>query len=108
MLLRQAFSNLIENAIRHTPSQTTITAAIKVTGNSIHIEITDNGPGIPGEAMLRVFDRFVRLDTSRTHDGNGLGLSMVKAIIQLHAGTITLRDNKPGLRCIISLPIKTQ
>lgn len=108
VLLRQTFSNLIENAIRHTPSQTTITAAIKVTGNSIHIEITDNGPGIPGEAMLRVFDRFVRLDTSRTHDGNGLGLSMVKAIIQLHAGTIILCDNKPGLRCIISLPIKTQ
>ncbi|NHN82841.1 HAMP domain-containing protein [Acetobacter lovaniensis] len=107
VLLRQAFSNLIENAIRHTPSQTTITVAIKVMGNNIHIEITDNGPGIPDEAMLRVFDRFVRLDTSRTHDGNGLGLSMVKAIIQLHAGTITLCDHKPGLRCMISLPIKT-
>jgi hypothetical protein len=67
-------SNLIENAIQHTPSQTTMTAAIKVMDNNIHIEITDNGPGIPDEAMLRVFDRFVRLDTSRTHDGNELGL----------------------------------
>ncbi|GBQ63917.1 sensor histidine kinase [Komagataeibacter swingsii] len=104
VLLRQAFSNLIENAIRHTPGQTTITASIKSSGNSIHIEIADNGPGIPAEAMQRVFDRFVRLDTSRTHEGNGLGLSMVKAIVRLHAGTIALYDNSPGLRCVIQLP----
>lgn len=108
ILLRQAFSNLIENAIRHTPGQTTVTVTIKSSGNSIHIEITDDGPGIPAEDMSRVFDRFVRLDTSRTHDGNGLGLSMVKAIVQLHAGTIVLYDNNPGLRCVIKLPIKTE
>ena len=108
VLLRQAFSNLIENAICHTPSQTTITATIKSLNNTIHIEIADNGPGIPTAARLRVFDRFVRLDSSRTHNGNGLGLSMVKAIIRLHAGTIILYDNNPGLRCVIELPIKIQ
>ncbi|SAY48158.1 Sensor kinase CusS [Komagataeibacter rhaeticus] len=104
VLLRQAFSNLIENAIRHTPRHTTITARVTASGTGIHIEIADNGPGIPAGAMLRVFDRFVRLDTSRTHDGNGLGLSMVKAIVRLHAGTIVLSDNSPGLKCVIHLP----
>ncbi|MDT8871976.1 HAMP domain-containing sensor histidine kinase [Komagataeibacter rhaeticus] len=104
VLLRQAFSNLIENAIRHTPRHTTITARVRASGTGIHIEIADNGPGIPAGAMLRVFDRFVRLDTSRTHDGNGLGLSMVKAIVRLHAGTIVLSDNSPGLKCVIHLP----
>lgn len=106
VLLRQVFSNLIENAIRHTPTRTTITAGIKLLDNKIHIEIADNGPGIPADARLRVFDRFVRLDTSRTHDGNGLGLSMVKAIVQLHAGSIVLHDNKPGLRCVLTFPLK--
>ncbi|WP_010517735.1 sensor histidine kinase [Komagataeibacter oboediens] len=108
VLLRQAFSNLIENAIRHTPGQTTVSATLTSSDNSIHVEIADNGPGIPAEAMLRVFDRFFRLDTSRTHDGNGLGLSMVKAIVRLHAGSIILYDNNPGLRCVIKLPIKIQ
>ncbi|WP_369523331.1 sensor histidine kinase [Komagataeibacter swingsii] len=77
---------------------------VKSSGNNIYIEIADNGPGIPAEAMQRVFDRFVRLDTSRTHEGNGLGLSMVKAIVRLHAGAIALYDNSPGLRCVIQLP----
>ncbi len=105
VLLRQAFSNLIENAMRHTPEKTMITASIQTLDNKICVEIADNGPGIPLGAMHHVFDRFVRLDTSRTHDGNGLGLSMVKAIIQLHKGTITLSDNNPGLRCIVMLPV---
>ena len=106
VLLRQAFSNLIENAVRHTPDQTTITATIMLSDKTITIEIADNGPGIPDEAMLRVFDRFVRLDTSRTHDGNGLGLTMVKAVVQLHRGTIVLSHNNPGVRCIVKLPIE--
>lgn len=108
VLMRQAFSNLIENAMRHTPGQTVITASIRLLANRICVEIADNGPGIPMESMHHVFDRFVRLDTSRTHDGNGLGLSMVKAIIQLHKGTISLSDNSPGVRCIIELPIEAQ
>ncbi|NVN38936.1 sensor histidine kinase, partial [Komagataeibacter swingsii] len=87
---------------------TTVSATLTSSDNSIHVEIADNGPGIPAEAMLRVFDRFFRLDTSRTHDGNGLGLSMVKAIVRLHAGSIILYDNNPGLRCVIKLPIKIQ
>ncbi|MGV4876798.1 sensor histidine kinase [Acetobacter indonesiensis] len=53
----------------------------------------------------RVFERFVRLDQSRNQQGNGLGLSLVQAIVRLHGGTIVLSDNAPGLKCTLSLPI---
>lgn len=63
--------------------------------------VSDNGPGIPAEEHERVFEKMVRLDTSRTVPGTGLGLSMVRAIVHLHGGSIRLADNKPGLRCEI-------
>jgi signal transduction histidine kinase len=60
---------------------------------------------VPADARERVFDRFYRLDASRTTAGNGLGLSLARAVIRLHGGTIRLEDNAPGLRAIITLPL---
>jgi len=104
VLLVQVLSNLIENAINHTPSGTVIALSADQEGNRIRLVVADTGPGIPATERERVFEKMVRLDTSRTVPGTGLGLSMVRAIVRLHGGTIQLKDNRPGLRCEISFP----
>ena len=67
-------------------------------------EVSDDGPGIPPQERERVFRRFYRLEHSRTTPGNGLGLSLVAAIAELHHATIDLLDNKPGLIVLIRFP----
>ncbi|HMS44733.1 MAG TPA: ATP-binding protein, partial [Alphaproteobacteria bacterium] len=69
------------------------------------LTIADNGPGIPEHERERVFEPFVRLDDSRTTSGSGLGLSLVAAVVKLHDAKIILKDNNPGLRVDILLPI---
>jgi signal transduction histidine kinase len=63
--------------------------------------VADDGPGIPEADREAVFDRFVRLERSRTTPGNGLGLSLVRAIARRHGGTVILEDNNPGLRACL-------
>jgi signal transduction histidine kinase len=102
-LLAQAVANLIDNAIKYTPQGG---VALSVAGNSqgARLEVADSGPGIPADRRDTVFDRFVRLEGSRSTPGNGLGLSLVRAVATLHGGTVTLADNAPGLRAILTLP----
>lgn len=100
-LLAQMISNLVENALRHTASGSTVTLAMQRTNAGFRIEIADNGPGIPEAERGKVFDRFYRLDRSRSTAGSGLGLAMVKAIAGLHGLTIELTDRKPGLGVVI-------
>lgn len=104
ILLTQTLSNLIENAINHCPSGTVISLSAHMENNRVIMAVSDNGSGIPTEEHERVFEKMVRLDTSRTVPGTGLGLSMVRAIVHLHGGSIRLVDNKPGLRCEIVFP----
>jgi signal transduction histidine kinase len=96
-LLVQMFSNLVENAIRHASEG----ARIEVHGAQIQgcleVSVSDNGPGIPPIFRDRVMTRFYRLEASRGTEGDGLGLSMVAAIAQLHGATVALGDNGPGL-----------
>jgi signal transduction histidine kinase len=101
-LLTQMFSNLIENAIRHTPSGTRILIRLAVSGNTVAASVEDNGPGIPLGEYDKVFRRFYRLTSSRSTPGYGLGLALVTAIANLHNAKIELGDNHPGLRCLIS------
>jgi signal transduction histidine kinase len=101
-LLTQMFSNLIENAIRHTPSGTRILIRLSVSGNTVAASVEDNGPGIPLGEYDKVFRRFYRLTSSRSTPGYGLGLALVAAIANLHNAKIELSDNHPGLRCVIS------
>ena len=103
-LLFQALANLIENAIKYTPENGQIQATLDQKGEDVVIVIADNGPGIPGNEGEKVFRRFYRLDRSRSTAGNGLGLSMVSAVISMHNGTITLLDNRPGLKVVIRIP----
>ncbi len=106
-LLEQMFVNIFENAILYSPpgGDISVMAGLNPAGEA-DIEIADRGPGIPAHEHQRVLQRFVRLDSSRHHPGTGLGLALVKAIVDLHDATISLADNGPGLRVVIRIPIK--
>ena len=106
-LIAQAITNLLDNAVKYTPSGAHITLTAEQRGENIHVSVSDNGHGIPPDKRDDVLKRFVRLDSARSTPGNGLGLSLVSAIVALHNGSLQLHDNKPGLRIEITLPSET-
>ena len=97
-LLTQAFANLIENAIRHCPSGTVITCRVRAEANRVTASVSDTGPGIPAGERDLVLRRLYRLEKSRTTEGTGLGLSLVKAVADLHGAELALAEAMPGLR----------
>ncbi|MGB3247287.1 MAG: HAMP domain-containing sensor histidine kinase [Sulfitobacter sp.] len=101
-LLGQMLSNLVENALRHTPPQSEITVALVLDAGHAVLSVADNGPGIPKAERTKVLQRLYRLDRSRNTPGNGLGLSLVAAVADLHDATLVLADNAPGLRIEVS------
>lgn len=103
-LLRQMCTNLIANAIRHTPKGTRIVLASGREQNRPFLLVADNGPGIPEGEREKVFKRFYRLEKSRTTEGTGLGLSLVKAVADLHGARIVLTDRSPGLTVRVVFP----
>ena len=103
-LLIQMFVNLVENAIRHCPEGTKIELSLHDENQYAVASVADNGPGIPAEERDKVFRRLYRLDKSRTTSGSGLGLSLVRAIADLHGGNVAMRDNNPGLCAEVRLP----
>ena len=106
-LIAQGITNLLDNAVKYTPSGGHITLTAVQRGENIHVSVGDNGHGIPPDKRDDVLKRFVRLDSARSTPGNGLGLSLVSAIVALHNGSLQLHDNKPGLRIEITLPSET-
>jgi signal transduction histidine kinase len=100
-LITQMCANLIENAIEHTPEGSTISVRLAPTSPHVLVVVADDGPGIPPAMRDRVCKRFVRLESSRTTAGSGLGLSLVAAIAHLHGIDLDLGDNQPGLRVIL-------
>ena len=107
LFLRQALVNLLHNAIKFSPLGGTITLAIHAKDTSVAVEISDSGPGIPAEHASRVFDRFYRVDRSRSRDegGTGLGLSIARWAIEVNGGTIGLnKSNSSGSTFEILLP----
>lgn len=107
-LLSQAMANLIDNAMKYSVQKKGEQASIQISlqrdKKGAVISVSDNGPGIPQDKRGHVMKRFTRLEKSRTRPGNGLGLSLVKAVVQLHKGTIVLGDNQPGLVVTMSFP----
>ena len=101
-LLTQMAFNLLDNAIMHTPVNTQIKVSLRSSGTQTEFIVADNGPGIAEAYRLKVFQRFYRLEQSRTTPGNGLGLSIVAAVVDLHSGTIALADNNPGLKIVLN------
>jgi signal transduction histidine kinase len=97
-LLTQMLVNLFENALRHAGPDTRIVVASGRNGvGGPWLSVRDNGPGVPASERQRVFDRFYRLERSRTTPGSGLGLAMAAAAARLHGAEIELRDADPGL-----------
>ncbi|MFI3196941.1 MAG: HAMP domain-containing sensor histidine kinase [Methylococcaceae bacterium] len=103
-LLMQLVFNLLDNAILHTPKNTRITISLQSSSTHTQLMVADNGSGIDEAYHQKVFQRFYRLEQSRSTPGNGLGLNIVAAIADLHDGTLTLSDNKPGLKIILRFP----
>ncbi|QKC94085.1 sensor histidine kinase [Mesorhizobium sp. NZP2298] len=104
-LLTQMFANLVENALRHCPPGTTIRLSVARQGERVLASVADNGPGIPPDERERVFQRLYRLDHSRSTPGSGLGLSLVRAIADLHGASIALDDCRPGLAVMVGFPL---
>ncbi len=103
-LLAQAIGNLLDNAIKYTPEGGTVELAVEPSNAAVTIRVTDSGPGVPESERTRVLGRFVRLDAARNTPGNGLGLSLVKAVAALHDAELSLADAAPGLQ--VSLRFK--
>jgi len=103
-LLAQALTNLLDNAIKYTRPGGRVTLSVRGDDDDFSIAVGDDGPGIPEHERERVFQRFVRLENERNSPGNGLGLSLVRAVAHLHGATVRLEDNHPGLlvtiRCV--------
>jgi len=98
ILLTQAFTNILDNSIKYAlNAKRIIEINLIETENNIDLEFIDNGEGIDENDYSKVFDRFIRLEKNRQTNGNGLGLSMVKAIVKLHDANISLSNNNPGL-----------
>ncbi len=106
-LLTQLFSNVIENAIRHTPRGTRILIKLRVSDTTAVASVEDDGPGIPEAERDKVFRRFYRLTSSRSTPGNGLGLALVAAIGNLHNAKIEASGGYPGLRLRTAFEILT-
>ena len=102
--LRQALSNLLQNAIRYTPDGGRIDVILSDAGERTVISVRDNGEGIPSERLEAIFDPFVRL--SGAGPGLGIGLALVRRIVELHGGTVTAASDGPGCGSVftVSLP----
>jgi len=88
--LRQVLSNVLENAARYTPADGSVTVRARRLGADVVIEVSDTGPGIPGEHLPRIFERFYRVDAARSRElgGTGLGLAIVKHLVEAHGGRV--------------------
>jgi signal transduction histidine kinase len=106
-LLSQAIANLLDNALKYAGGGEIAVAVSRENGRAV-IEVRDRGPGIPAAERDAVFDRFVRLEPSRSTPGNGLGLSLVRAVARRHNATVTLRDNQPGLTVRLEFPLAAE
>ncbi|MDB5441344.1 MAG: sensor histidine kinase [Caulobacteraceae bacterium] len=102
-LLSQLLINLIDNGLRHAGAGRHVVVSAGLIDDRPTLVVTDDGPGIPAADRERVFERFVRLEQSRTTAGSGLGLALVQSIARLHGGACQLSDAEPGLRATVSL-----
>lgn len=111
--LRQVVNNLIDNALKFTPTGGKVTVRLRAEGNDAVFSVADNGPGIPPEDLPHIFDRFFRGDRSHSHDGGrtgtGLGLSICQAVIQAHGGRVAVETNiNHGTTFQVAIPLASE
>jgi signal transduction histidine kinase len=104
VLLAQALSNLIDNALKFAPEGGMIEVDVRHKDGAVQIAVMDDGPGIADAEKLKVVERFYRGDASRGTPGVGLGLSLVQAVAKLHGSALELFDRNPGLSVIMTIP----
>jgi len=105
--LHDVLRNLVENAVHYSPDTATIRLEARRENGAVRISVSDSGPGIPPDDLSRVFERFYRVDKSRSRPGGtGLGLAIVKHLVELHGGQASA-ENRPegGARFVITLPV---
>lgn len=103
-LIAQAVTNLLENAQQHTPSGTEIHVSLVDSSKDVRIMVSDTGPGVAPADRNVIVRRFIRLESSRSRVGHGLGLNLVSAVARLHRGRLIFGDNSPGLIAEIEIP----
>ena len=106
-LLRRAIENVLRNSIRYSPKHSAIRITATETEREATIAVRDFGPGVPSDALARLFDPFFRVEEARDSNGggSGMGLSIAKRAVQLHHGTIVAENAEPGLRVLITVPL---
>lgn len=106
-LLKQLVANLIDNAIRHTPAGSHIEVAVTAHDDGALLIVADDGPGVPLAERKRIFERFYRVDRARETPGDGLGLSLVAAIADLHGAQASAASSEPGLEVTVAFARST-
>ncbi|HEY3950347.1 HAMP domain-containing sensor histidine kinase [Phenylobacterium sp.] len=106
-LLTQLLVNLVENALRHAGPDAHIAVRVGRAGRGAVLSVTDDGPGVPEAERERLFDRFYRLERSRSTPGSGLGLALVAAVARLHGAEVALFPAEPGLEARVAFPEAT-
>jgi signal transduction histidine kinase len=104
--LQQVAANLIDNAVKYTPAGGRVTVEVLADSSRATIRVRDTGVGIPASELPRIWDRLFRGDTSRTERGLGLGLSLVKAVVEAHGGSVSV-DSTPGGGSVFSISLPT-
>ena len=106
-LLDRALDNLMSNAIRHSPNNSEIEIKTEIDNENCYVSISDQGEGVIEESLEKIFEPFYRLDTSRNREtgGFGLGLSLVKQIVELHKGSVNAFNHPNGLLVKLSIPL---
>ena len=109
-LLRRAIENVVRNAIRYAPEETSVEIDLRVEEGLAQICVRDRGPGVPEAALPRIFDVFYRVeeDRDRASGGVGLGLAIAKRAVELHHGKVYARNASPGLLVVIELPVTVE
>jgi signal transduction histidine kinase len=102
--LEQVAANLLDNAVKYTPRGGQVRIAADADAALVRLRVSDTGPGVPADELPRIWDRLFRGDRSRTERGLGLGLSLVKAIVEAHGGTVAV-DSTPGLGSTFTVSI---
>ena len=104
--MEQVFTNLVSNSLKYAPANTVIRIQAQVEEESIHVQISNQGPQVPPEDLERIFDKFYRITAADRVTGTGLGLSICKGIIEAHGGQIWAENVPDGLACNFTLPLR--
>jgi signal transduction histidine kinase len=107
-LIRRVVTNLVDNAIRHAPADTTVTISTRRVDGGVELRVADRGPGVPEHLRKQVFEPFIQLDAhgdlASTRAGRGLGLTFCRLAAEAHGGAIWIEDGNPGAVFCVSIP----